>query len=41
MIITEVNEYKLEEEDYKLFKDLEKALKTFNWDKIEALLKNK
>ena len=41
MIITEVNEYKLEEEDYKLFKDLEKALKTFNWDKIEALLNNK
>lgn len=41
MIVSEIKQYRLPEEEDKLFKDIEKALKTFNWDKMEELLKNK
>ena len=41
MVISEVKSYKLKDEAHKLFTELEKALKTFNWDKIEELLKDK
>lgn len=40
MVIEQIHEYKLEEKDAKTFADIEKALKTFDWDKMEELLNN-
>lgn len=40
MIMEQIHEYKLEEKDAKAFADIEKALKTFDWDKMEELLNN-
>ena len=41
MVINDVMEYKLPEEEEQLFNELAKALRTFNWDKMEELLKDK
>lgn len=40
MVMEQIHEYKLEEKDAKAFADIEKALKTFDWDKMEELLNN-
>ena len=37
MIISEVRQYALPEEDEKFFEEFEKALKRFDWDKMEEL----
>ena len=39
MVINDVMAYKLEEEDLAKFKELQKYLKLFDWDKLEELLK--
>ena len=41
MVINDVMEYKLPEEEEQIFNELAKALRTFNWDKMEELLKDK
>ncbi|MCR5579996.1 MAG: response regulator [Pseudobutyrivibrio sp.] len=41
MVISQVKEYALPEEDSSLFDELEKAYKTFNWDRMEELLEGK
>ncbi len=41
MIISSVKAYKLEENDARSFKEIEKALKTFDWDRMEEILKTK
>ncbi len=38
MILSEVREYRLNEKDEKIISQMEKYLKTFNWDKIEEVL---
>nr|MCR5579997.1 Hpt domain-containing protein [Pseudobutyrivibrio sp.] len=38
VVLTQISEYRLEEKDDELFRELEMALKTFNWDRIEELL---
>jgi len=40
MIMNQVDEFKVADKYAGLFKDLRKALKTFNWDKMEELLKD-
>lgn len=41
MVVNDVMEYKLPDEEEQLFTELAKALRTFNWDKMEELLKDK
>ena len=38
MVINEVMSYKLPDADAAKFKDLQKYLKLFNWDKMEEIL---
>ncbi len=39
MLMEEIDAYKLPKEDEERFKELRKALKTYNWDKMEELIK--
>ena len=41
MILEQIHEYRLPMEDADLMAGIEKALKTFDWDKMEELLQNK
>ena len=41
MVLEQVREYRLPQEDGALVTEIEKALKTFDWDKMEDLLKDK
>jgi hypothetical protein len=39
MIIDQLKEYKLSSEDEKLVKEIEKKLRVFDWDGMEAIVK--
>ncbi|MBR1440537.1 MAG: response regulator [Lachnospiraceae bacterium] len=41
MILDQLKEYKLPEADTKIMKELAKLLKTFDWDQMEELIKNR
>lgn len=41
MILQQIHEYRIPEDESALVGDIEKALKTFDWDKMEELLKSK
>ena len=41
MVLESVFEYKIPDEEKETIKELEAALKTFNWDKMEDILKSK
>ena len=40
MILSQVSEYKLSEHDEGIFRDLKKALQTFDWDTMETLMED-
>ncbi|MCR4601040.1 MAG: response regulator, partial [Clostridia bacterium] len=41
MIVSQINEFKLPEEDERFFDELTKMMKTFDWDGMDALVKSR